>query len=114
MLCYAAPWLSMLWLCSAEFRLTESGCIAVMLCAVPHRVKSPLGQMPYHAVLRCAAFCLMLSCCDAVCCGLQGEKPPEPDKRTLREPDVAAGVMELQQLGLVGLLMQQHGVVASR
>jgi hypothetical protein len=52
--------------------------------------------------------------CCAMLCAPQGEKPPEPDERTLREPDVAAGVMELQQLGLVGLLMQQHGVVASR
>lgn len=31
----------------------------------------------------------------------------------LREPDVAAGVMELQQLGLVQLLMQQHGAVVA-
>jgi hypothetical protein len=45
---------------------------------------------------------------------LQGDKPPEPDGQALREPDVALGVMEVQQLGLVGLLMQQHGYKPSR
>lgn len=45
---------------------------------------------------------------------MQGDKPPEPDAQALREPDVALGVMEVQQLGLVPLLMQQHGVKPTR
>jgi len=51
-----------------------------------------------------------------LCCAvaLQGSQPPAPDVRQPREPDVAAGVMELQQLGLVPLLMEQHGVASSR
>lgn len=57
----------------------------------------------------------------AVCCArpfvlaamhvLQGGKPPVPDMPVQHEPHVASGVMEVQQLGLVQLLMQQHGVV---
>jgi hypothetical protein len=43
----------------------------------------------------------------------QGEAPPEPEEGAghQREPDVTAGVMELQQLGLLPLLMQLHGRV---
>ncbi len=60
--------------------------------------------------LRLKLLMTVLLCC--LTCSLQGDKPPEPLPRTVCEPDVALGVMELQQLGLVPLLMQQHGVVA--
>lgn len=53
---------------------------------------------------------LCVTGCCWVLCALQGGAPPEPLAQCLREPDVAVGVMEVQQLGLVGLLMQQHGV----
>jgi hypothetical protein len=105
MLCHAVPCCAML--CHAV------PCCAMLCHAVSQQCSTGCHVGRCHAVSCCAARRAVI-CCAMLCCASQGEKPPEPDERTLREPDVAAGVMELQQLGLVGLLMQQHGVGVSR
>lgn len=41
---------------------------------------------------------------------LQGEVPPEPEPFNPGQPDIGGGVAELQQLGLLQLLLQQHSL----
>jgi rhodanese-related sulfurtransferase len=51
-------------------------------------------------------------CVDAYPAYEEGCAPPEPSQAAAaarREPDAAAGVMELTALGLLPLLLQQHG-----
>jgi hypothetical protein len=55
----------------------------------------------------CCVLLLLLLLPAAGCCRVT---PPPPDAQSLREPSVALGVIEVQLLGLVGLLMQHmHG-----
>jgi hypothetical protein len=39
---------------------------------------------------------------------LQWQPPPDPEPFVPCQPDVAAGAAQLQQLGLLGLLLEQH------
>jgi hypothetical protein len=39
---------------------------------------------------------------------LQWQLPPDPEPFVPTPPNVASGVAELQQLGLLGLLLEQH------
>ena len=90
-------------------------------CIPPSGITAVQHGVPAWGLPQCGYRWLTLSyvghtCCPAAatCLLVQGDKPPAPEVRLQLEPAVASGVMELQQLGLVPLLMQQHGVSPTR